>query len=320
MGRNRIEFPFNPGALINFTGQVVFHNNVYFNPPGITYVQNVLNVTGQSEFTGGGPFISGHNFGNGGIPSRLGLDMENADTARIMFTSSINGTAAGLDFEQFSANGSIDAINVQILPSGVLNAIKGITTGGLTLGGSTNIAGSLRVDGSGGTELLGKTGTVNDLTINDPPNAHTYMEVPTGTLVPVFPQGLSPGTAQNNLANYIQNQSFVPVPNAFTIVNGTGGVTFAGHLTQVGKFCHYEITATLTGTATLAATAVTSFFTGMPFATAPLNATTANHCTDNNGVNYGHGSTSSAGSHFSPTIAATHGGGVIVWNGDLLLS
>lgn len=136
--------------------------------------------------------------------------------------------------------------------------------------------------------------------------------------IPVFNLGIrfSPG---GPIFEYVENAPFVPNPLNFTIVNGTGAVTFTGNYTKIGKFVHYEIVATLTGTATLAATLNLSEFTGLPFTA--LNYT-ANHATDANNVNYGHASTTPGGTgvHNSPTIAATHGNGLITWSGDCLLS
>ena len=132
--------------------------------------------------------------------------------------------------------------------------------------------------------------------------------------IPVFNLGIrfSPG---GPIFEYVGNTAFTPIPNGFTIVNGTGGVTFTGIYTQIGKFMHYEIQATLTGNATLAAVLLTSFFTGIPAAS--LSYLVPNHACDNNGTNYGHGVTLTE--HFSPTIAATHGNGFIVWTCDMLV-
>ncbi len=134
--------------------------------------------------------------------------------------------------------------------------------------------------------------------------------------IPVFNLGIrfSPG---GPIFEYAGNVPFVPNPVGFTIVNGTGSVTFTGIYTQIGNFVHYEIVATLTGTATLAATALTSYFSGFPVT--PINDT-ANHVTDGNGTNYGHAFTSVGATVFSTTIVATHGGGGITWSGDFLTS
>jgi hypothetical protein len=123
----------------------------------------------------------------------------------------------------------------------------------------------------------------------------------------------------SNLSIYKENIAFTPTANSFTIVNGTGSVTFSGMYTQIGKFVHYEIIATLTGTATLAAAAIVSNFTGIPFLTLPIY-NIANHATDSLGTNYGHGVTVPLGTHFSPLIPATHGNGQISWSGDVLVN
>lgn len=132
--------------------------------------------------------------------------------------------------------------------------------------------------------------------------------------IPVFNLGIrfSPG---GPIFDYEENISFNPNPVGFTIVNGTGGVTFTAFMTVIGKYVHYVIQATLTGTATLAATNGVSKFTPLPFTFAHPEA---NHAMDANITNYGHGLNTGT-THYSPTIAATSGGTQIYWSGDGLM-
>lgn len=53
--------------------------------------------------------------------------------------------------------------------------------------------------------------------------------------------------------------------NAFTIVNGTGGVTVAGTYERIGGVVNYVITISTTGTATIASVANTSNISGFPY-------------------------------------------------------
>ena len=157
-------------------------------------------------------------------------------------------------------------------------------------------------------------GATNDFTIHNQATGHDLLTVPTGTDNLVANLGIQPGPAQSKLTIYQENVAFTPNPNAFTIVNGTGAVTFSGLYTQIGKFVHAEIKATLTGTATLACTFLTGSFNALPWTTESSGV--ANHATDGNGTNYGHGLTTGT-AWFPPTIAATHGSGYIVFSTDM---
>jgi hypothetical protein len=231
---------------------------------------------------------------------------------------SVNG-AAGIRFHNISVLGMDAGTTMVINGQAFFNQFASFQPGSQLIIGANIGGASIFIDPNNGFQLRVRTGAVNDFVLENQAQTVNYMFVPTGTSVPVFPQGIKVNPTQSNLAIYVENSPFTPTPNAFTIVNGTGGVTFAGWYTQVGKFVHYEIIATLTGTATLAAT-VASNFTNIPFLTPPKDSIIANHVTDNAGTNYGHGATSNSGAHFSPAIGATHGGGGIVWSCDLLVS
>lgn len=273
MGRNRIEFPFNPAGSNTFTGAVIFNGQTTFND-GTTF--NAGFGTTSFVVTGAGP------------------------------SQWLNGTV-----EQYLAGS-----NVQVFAGSVWTFNNSPTfQAGITVTGNAGTQSSLGSSPANGQFMRAVPGTVNDYSLLNPTAASFYMTVPTGSLIPVFPQGLKPSATSSALSDYQENISFTPVQNAFVIVNGTGGVTFTGHYVKIGKFCHYEIVATLTGTATLAATAGVSFFSGLPVAVAAVAV--PNHATDGVGTNYGHGFTNPT-SHYSPTIAATHGAGFIIWTLDAI--
>lgn len=70
-------------------------------------------------------------------------------------------------------------------------------------------------------------------------------------------------------------KAFTPNANGFTIVNGTGGVTHAGRFSLCGRVCTWQITSTVTGTATIAAPGggTTNYFDGFPAGLTPIRST-----------------------------------------------
>lgn len=331
MGRNRIEFPFTPGGSNTFTGNVIINGSLTTND-GVTF-NNGFSTT-SFVVTGAGPsqwlngtveqYLAGSNvqvfagstwqFNNtptfgGGLKITGGTP-----AADSIYDDAVGGfviqasVGTGTDFTirnptastsyMFVSTGS----SVPSFPHGVV--ITG--TAGANPGGITK-------ELAGGLTLEAVTGSSYDLTLRNPSNSASYMDVPTGSNTPDFPNGMT--IEGGSLLGRFQYASFVPTPVGFTIVNGTGSVTFSGQYLRIGNFCHYEIQATLTGTATLAAVGGTSHFTGLPVTS--LSPTVANHVTDGSGTNYGHGWTQGT-IHNSPTIGATNGAGSITWNGDLL--
>jgi hypothetical protein len=55
------------------------------------------------------------------------------------------------------------------------------------------------------------------------------------------------------------NGAWVPVFTSLTVVNGTGGATYAGRYTRIGRTVFYTVTITCTGTATTESTAGTTY-------------------------------------------------------------
>jgi hypothetical protein len=80
------------------------------------------------------------------------------------------------------------------------------------------------------------------------------------------------------------NGTWTPTFTNLTVVNGTGGATYAGRYTQIGSIVYYTITITCTGTATTASTA------GTTYCTLPVAATYNDTCaTANSATNVGIG-------------------------------
>lgn len=166
---------------------------------------------------------------------------------------------------------------------------------------------------NGGLIIQAKAGTAADLAIYGP-GGTSLLNVSHGSLVINIPGGVFFGGG-SVLSTYTKDQAWTPVPSGFTIVNGTGAVTFAGTYTQLGNLVFWEIDATLTGTATLAAVFGTSTFQGMPWTVLNQPNYPATAC-DNNAppISYPGGVLQYA-DVYSPTIGATHGGGKISWTG-----
>ena len=74
--------------------------------------------------------------------------------------------------------------------------------------------------------------------------------------------------------------TWTPTFTNLTVVNGTGGATYAGRYTQIGSIVYYTITITCTGTATTASTAGTTYCTLPVAATYNDTCATANSTTN----------------------------------------
>lgn len=96
-------------------------------------------------------------------------------------------------------------------------------------------------------------------------------------------------------------QSWTPTLNAFTIVNGTGGITATATITRVGNLIFWEVIINGTGTATIASTRNVSNITGLPAAVARFN----NGLVQNASVSFLENTASVQGATiFTPTWAA----------------
>jgi hypothetical protein len=86
-------------------------------------------------------------------------------------------------------------------------------------------------------------------------------------------------TATANTSDY-STGTFTPTANSLTVVNGTGGATYTGNWTKIGRMVFITIRISVTGTATTAATSSTYFsYTGPPALTIPAVSMTANSAT-----------------------------------------
>lgn len=96
--------------------------------------------------------------------------------------------------------------------------------------------------------------------------------------------------------------AFAPNAVSFTIVPGTGGVTHTGRYSLVKRTVTWQITSTVTGTATIASTAGVSYYDGFPAGLVPIRS--AFGCVDDNIVSLGSGLSYINSRHFVPAYAA----------------
>ncbi len=80
-------------------------------------------------------------------------------------------------------------------------------------------------------------------------------------------------TATSGTSDYATG-TFIPSPTGLTVVNGTGGATYAGNYTAIGNIVYFTIRISLTGTCTVASVAATSKFTGLPYTPAKTDTVT----------------------------------------------
>lgn len=84
-----------------------------------------------------------------------------------------------------------------------------------------------------------------------------------------FPAVQVPSADPNAFDDYGEG-TWTPTPSGLTVVNGTGGVTYGGTYTKIGRLVFITIVIIPSGTATTAATAGATYFDGLPFAVAQI--------------------------------------------------
>lgn len=116
-----------------------------------------------------------------------------------------------------------------------------------------------------------------------------------------FPATQNASANANTLDDY-EEGTFTPAFTGLTVVNGTGGATYAGTYTKTGRKVSWSATITVTGTCTTASTAGTTFHT-LPFSVVTEGATGA----VNRGsvASYGNGLVTGS-VHYCPTWSAVN--------------
>lgn len=103
--------------------------------------------------------------------------------------------------------------------------------------------------------------------------------------------------------------AWTPVPTNMAVVNGTGGVTYAGYYRIIGRECFFTIKVITSGTATSAATANSTFFAPIANLPLPVQSSTAGVSDENlSGTSLGVGlAYSGNGRIYMPTWGARNG-------------
>lgn len=115
-----------------------------------------------------------------------------------------------------------------------------------------------------------------------------------------FPGVQNPSADVNTLDDY-EEGTFIPVFTNLTVVNGTGGATYSGHYTKIGRLVFFRIQIAVTGTCTTESVANSTVADEVPFVPAgavPLAVV------DGNVANLGVGLLSAARRVWTPTWSA----------------
>jgi hypothetical protein len=146
---------------------------------------------------------------------------------------------------------------------------------------ATNTIGELAAVGATGEYLKGNTGaipswaTLNQaavagLTTADGP-IFDHVHVTNDVIIDTSGKGIDFSAAHSafahssNLFDYYEEGTWTPVRHGFTEVVGGGAITNAGYYIKIGGLRITSATITCTGGATIAASAGTSYLTGMPY-------------------------------------------------------
>jgi hypothetical protein len=153
----------------------------------------------------------------------------------------------------------------------------------------------VRIDSSS-TYNVTVTGNSTDLI----DGSNTYLMIPKECC-----EFKSDGTTWQRISNNTVSFAFTPVPNGFTVVNGTGGYTYTGMLIKSGNKCDVVINATPTGTATISASSGGASYYTIPITAVRGSVTTT---TDNYSNNYGTALMGGGGSNMcvAPFSAVNH--------------
>jgi len=110
------------------------------------------------------------------------------------------------------------------------------------------------------------------MTIPNSPPIQTSVDVrdkPTGNAPPVIRVAVPWMQWFTKVQNFFGIEStFTPIFTGLTVVNGTGGATYAGSYTKIGRIVFWNASITVTGTCTVASIAGTTEITNLPGAAA----------------------------------------------------
>lgn len=100
------------------------------------------------------------------------------------------------------------------------------------------------------------------------------------------------------------NNTWTPVPTSLTVVNGTGGATYSGTWDRKGDRVFYVILITVTGSATTASTAGTTYFAVDSAMPTPLAVDTNVAVGNGNNASFGAGLSTATSKIYPPTWSA----------------
>jgi len=121
-----------------------------------------------------------------------------------------------------------------------------------------------------------------------------------------FPSTQNASSDVNTLDDYAEG-TWTPAFTGLTVVNGTGGATYSGTYTKIGRIVYYVARIVVSGTCTTASTAGTTYINNLPFTVGGFASTVCSSANTGTLVNYGGGllpgTTTNA---YTPTWAAAN--------------
>jgi hypothetical protein len=106
--------------------------------------------------------------------------------------------------------------------------------------------------------------SVADLTAGRAISA-TQLTLTVGNLIVASGQGIdfsaTSGTGTSELLADYEEGTWTPVFTSLTVVNGTGGATYSGRYTKIGRVVYFEVVIAVTGTCTTASGSSATRFT-----------------------------------------------------------
>jgi len=197
-----------------------------------------------------------------------------------------------------------------------LNGVNLSVSGTSTLSGLTAST-ALALDSSKNVVSVANTGTGNNVLATSPsiatPTLTGNVQMSTGNLVVGtsgkgidFSAAAHASGMTSELLNDYEEGTWTPTPaTGLTIVNGTGGVTFGGTYTKVGRLVLLQATITCTGTATVASSGgIQIALQGLPFS---MNQGAMNAVVDGQNNIRGNSYVHAGINMFLPSWTATNG-------------
>lgn len=203
------------------------------------------------------------NFHIGGCVSGLKLlcDSRAANVNLLLGTTISNGSIRGcttFGIEAFGAMTNVLVSNVEVLDTVSNNGVKvwsdclGIELNNVLV--SSPAVSSTNIDLAGRFTLNGVYSLVNG----------DFNSLSGINLVPDSAATFKMGTYLGTIG-FSGVQTWTPAFTGLTVVNGTGGVTISGTYVIIGKLLKFRVAIAVTGTATTASTASTTFINNLPF-------------------------------------------------------